>query len=1085
MALSLGQSLERQMAGGESHSYRLKLEAGQYIRVEVFQYWISVELRLFDPAGNLLVTVKLQTEDGQIEMVSAIAEQSGAYKLEVVARGHKELHSTYKIKCVKQQIATPEDRLLVEADRLQLEAFRLGRQQKWEEAKTLSEQSVARYERVYGSSGLELVEPLKLLWRLLFFKGDLVALEITSKRILAIQEAALGRDHLDVADGLIALANSDWNQGKEIEAKQSFERAMRIRAQLLAPDDMRMAHIMMGVAALHRALSEFTQAEILFRQALAITTKTLGPVSYSTYDLWNNLGETLATQGEYAEATLVWEGAAASGEKYFPGSPVLGSILRHLGELNLDMGNYERARSFLQRALPIYEKQWGAESTYAADLLTVLGRLDFEQQLFESAAQLNRRAILLREKVLGSDHTEVATSLLGLAKVLCAQQKYDEAAATYQRAQQISEKIYGANDWRLGVVWRDWGKLYQARGDYAKAEQLIRRALGSYEQSLGSNHPYVFEAHSDLMALCLAQDRISEALLEQQRAADISEYSLSRNLLAGSENQKLRYLEKFAAEVDDTLSLHTRLLPKQAPALQLAFQTVLRRKGRVLDEMGAMIRLLRQRAGSEGAQLFNQLSDKLAQLSALTTRGAEARTRENYLAQVRQVNEEIEKLQAVLSARSREFRTSTQPVTLQAVQAALPARTALVEFTRFKSIDEKHRDRFEYQYAAYILLPDGTLRWALLGKAETIERALTAWRAALAPKEGSANTQPLPDARKLARQVDALVMQRVRAQLGKVRQVFLAPDGALNLLPFAALIDERGRELVRDYQFIYLTSGRDLLRLQTRHDSNADVLVFAAPDFDDGSGQVAAPSATVADDGRGGKLSRGVAALGRFEPLPSAGAEAQAIKRLWPQAQLFLDKQATEGALKQVHRPQLLHIATHGVFLEDQKKEGSVENPLLRAWLAMAGANQRKSGANDREDGIFTAYEAAALDLWGTKLVVLSACETGLGEVHNGEGVYGLRRALVLAGAEAQLTSLWKVDDDVTKDLMSAYYGKLRAEVGRAAALRQVQLQMLTGPDRARRNPYFWAGFIQLGEWANLKGERAASLVAQRTTRKR
>ena len=145
----------------------------------------------------------------------------------------------------------------------------------------------------------------------------------------------------------------------------------------------------------------------------------------------------------------------------------------------------------------------------------------------------------------------------------------------------------------------------------------------------------------------------------------------------------------------------------------------------------------------------------------------------------------------------------------------------------------------------------------------------------------------------------------------------------------------------------------------------------------------------------------------------------------------------------------------------------NVQNPLLRSGLALAGANQGKS---DRDDGLLTALEAAGLNLWGTKLVVLSACDTGVGEVKNGDGVYGLRRALAQAGAETQVMSLWPVADTDTRDLMVGYYKGLQSGQGRGDALRQVQLQMLRS--RQHRHPHYWASFIQSGEWANLDGKR-------------
>ena len=169
----------------------------------------------------------------------------------------------------------------------------------------------------------------------------------------------------------------------------------------------------------------------------------------------------------------------------------------------------------------------------------------------------------------------------------------------------------------------------------------------------------------------------------------------------------------------------------------------------------------------------------------------------------------------------------------------------------------------------------------------------------------------------------------------------------------------------------------------------------------------------------------------------------------------------------------MLHIASHGFFLREAtgaQAHGATANtdtPLLRAGLALAGANLTGDSGND---GILWALEAARLNLWGTKLVTLSACDTGVGEVRNGEGVYGLRRAFVLAGAETLVMSLWPVSDYMTREMMTAYYTGLRAGLGRGDALRQAKLAMLRR--QGRQHPFYWASFIQSGEWANLDGRR-------------
>jgi CHAT domain-containing protein len=172
-----------------------------------------------------------------------------------------------------------------------------------------------------------------------------------------------------------------------------------------------------------------------------------------------------------------------------------------------------------------------------------------------------------------------------------------------------------------------------------------------------------------------------------------------------------------------------------------------------------------------------------------------------------------------------------------------------------------------------------------------------------------------------------------------------------------------------------------------------------------------------------------------------------------------------------VKSPRILHIASHGFFLNDGTPDGTSsyapENPMLRAGLALSGANLTSSG---RADGILTALEASGLDLWGTRLVTLSACDTGIGEIRNGEGVYGLRRAFVLAGAETLVMSLWPVSDYIARDVMVMYYAGLRSGLGRGEALRRARLTQLKRA--TRRHPYYWAGFIQSGEWADLDGRR-------------
>ena len=399
----------------------------------------------------------------------------------------------------------------------------------------------------------------------------------------------------------------------------------------------------------------------------------------------------------------------------------------------------------------------------------------------------------------------------------------------------------------------------------------------------------------------------------------------------------------------------------------------------------------------------------------------------------------------------------------------------MVEFALYQPIELHTNKQPSPRYSAYLLANQGTARWADLGEAAPIDHAVELWRQALRDPAHR-------DVTRLGRAVDEKLMQPLRTLLGPAKHLLVSPDGPLNLIPFAALVDEQGKYLVEAYTITYLTSGRDLLRLQVRRESKSAPVVVADPAFGEPALVASAVGRVAGNKGNANERAQVDYSQIFFGPLPGVSDEVRALRELLPTATFLTKEQATKTALKHVSGPSVLHIATHGFFLADDRRGndesnvkntrlgkwvGQVESPLLRSGLALAGANRAATGD---DDGILTALEVTGLDLWGTKLVVLSACDTGVGEVKNGDGVYGLRRALVLAGTESQLMSLWPVSDRSTRDLMIGYYKLLTKGQGRGEALRQVQLEMLK--NKSHRHPYYWASFIQTGEWANLEGKR-------------
>ncbi len=904
----------------------------------------------------------------------------------------------------------------------------------------------------------------------------------------------------------------------------------------------------------------YDEALKLMRQGLEILTQELGPDHPDVGIFLNNLGLIYSTKGDAASAVTVYERAVVITEKAKGANdPSLATMLGNLGLSYYLSGDLVRAEPPLLRAIAIDEQALGAEHAMVAQLTSNLALIYGARGEIARAETLYQRALTIYEKALGAEHPAVAQTLGSLAVIYTVHRDFANAEKTYNRVLEIYQKTLAPDDLNFITFGSNLSQFYAVKGDYDTAVQLMQhalelseksvgpdnpfraqmimnlatseqakgdfaaagphfeRAIALYENSVGGMHPDVANAYENAATFYEAKDEVPRAIAALAHASDIREHTLALVLTTGSERQKLAYMATFGYETDMAVSVHLRQAATDQAAARLALTTVLRLKGRALDAVADQIGNLRRHLDPAGRTLLDQLSATRAQLATLTLAGAAQMPAAERQAAVSKLEAELERLEAQVSARSAEFSVQAQSVTLAPVQAALPPGAALVELVAYRPFDAKVKNRDDRlgpaRYAAYVLRREGAPTAVDLGAGADIERAVAEFREAL-KRPKSTNT------RQLGRALDEQLMRPVRRLLGDTHQLFLSPDGALNLIPFAALVDEQDHYLIENYQLTYLTSGRDLLRLQVRGESKGAPVIFANPQFDMGAAASAATTGAPATPANGsvsaqasGVSDRGLRSTEfgqlQFGQLQGTAQEAGALQTTLPGVQLLTEAQATEAALKQVNAPAILHVATHGFFLPDQAQAADAsstrglalgggapaqreENPLLRSGIALAGANRRQSGTG--EDGVLTALEAVGLNLWGTKLVVLSACETGLGEVKNGDGVYGLRRALVLAGSEAQVMSLWKVDDAATRDLMVAYYKRLQAGEGRTDALRQVQLAMIksktvtqTGADRGlgesggptsaadRSHPFFWASFIQSGAWQSLTGKASGT----------
>jgi CHAT domain-containing protein len=882
-----------------------------------------------------------------------------------------------------------------------------------------------------------------------------------------------GDDSLDAERKKLDLASTLLSESSTAEALQLFKELLASAENKHGADSADADRAVEHLISVYRVRRDYDALEPLFQRRLAYLKKhptfEVYPSTLQTYGgVLEERGELSAAQRVYEQALKIFDDAK---------SPSANGLTMLMGLLYMREGQIPKAKAMWDRWIapvanePVMQRvtrlHWVAERFIHA------GRNDLATPLTNELIRLSNDEIARIEKASGPDAKELGDVLFTLGWTLYDLGQYDKADAVLSRLVALQEKTSApfVGYAQLASVRRALGKPREALalfekgsasmakfksrmgntglypmiadierdlGNYKRAEQLYVQAQADLDGYFGKGAILVGRLHQGLAIVYASSHQLDKAERVLADNLDIAERELATVLATGTEADHVSYFAREQGQLDLALSYQAQIAGKRAGAVKLALTTLLRRKGRVLDAAAANLATIRGKLSPDDRKLLDELGDARTKLSKLAVAGPA--TNPDYAKDVAALEDQIRKLEVALAGKSAAYRATHQAIDLASVQKKLPRDARLVEIASYQprawgKPDIPKPPAPPRRYAAYVLAPTGDPVFVDLGEAQPIDDAIAKFRAAVASPDNDA-------VRDLGKALHELTFGKLRAALGPAKQVLIAPDGALAVVPFAALHTGK-RFLVEDYNFTYLTSGRDLLRLGLRGTPNGGPVIFADPDFDGANGTQPA-----------GRRSRAMTGL-TWPRLPGTAKEADAIAGL-TKATVYRDKAATETTIKSLHAPPVLHLATHGFFLTD---DPNVDNPLLQSGLAFAGANKLVSGG---DDGILTALEAAGLDLWGTRLVVLSACETGLGKVTNGDGVYGLRRALVIAGAESLVMSLWQVDDVATQNLMTGYYKRLEAGGGRSAALRDVQLELLKSPKYA--HPFYWASFIPAGD---------------------
>jgi CHAT domain-containing protein/tetratricopeptide (TPR) repeat protein len=1043
---------ERELRGGETHVYPVDLQAGQFLRVKVQEQGIDVAVRLLDPKGAVVTGADSPTLSAadSLEDLASLITAPGPYLLEVGSSSKSGRPGRYRLEVAALRPATEG------ADRPRSEAVRAIWEVLHPAPGEASEDRIAEWERLRGLWE-RLGERRKTAEALFFLGREHYFLRQKAETALDefLRSAALWREETDpgAKDWQAQALNSAGNLlkalGRPAEARKRYEEALAITGGV--EDANNQAVSLSNLAMLAIEQGEFRQGITALLESLqkareagdrVAQIKTLNNLGYA----YDQLAEGQKALQSYRQALDLAQAIA--------NARLEATVLNNLGETYLALGDWETALKHFRQALPVIHRL-GDRSEEAKTLINA-GQTFQRLKRFDEARKSFDQALALAQALKDPE-----TQTFALAHQASLFVQLRQPARAVEPAQQALLLAQGFPDREISVLYT-LGKAHREMGEPRAAQEELEKAL-ALAHDRGDRS---FEADISMTLAKIARDGgdLTAALDRAHSAVDTVE-SIRTSVF----DQRLR--ASFLATKQDFYEVYVDILmprpgsPADPGRIAEALQVNERGRARslldILSESGAELRVgadpalvdrehrLRDQVNARDRYRFNLLAEEKP----------DRRKLEDAQRKLEETLDEYGRVQAELRASSPAYAalTQPQPLSVSEIQGRiLDGKALLLEY----SLGEKRS-------FLWVVTPDAVRSFALPGRTRIERLARRYYELVTARNQGApgeslqAGKQRIDgadaEAERAGRELSRMLLGPAERLLGD-RPLLIVADGALQYIPFAALpIPASGAPLATRHDVVSLPSASALavLRREVHGRSRAPkaLAVFADPVF-----QATDERLT----GRPGHLrpmklastTRGGEERPSFQRLFSSGKEAKAIAALVPPDQRFLAL-GFEASRSQAISPELaqyrnVHFATHGV-LDSRRPE------LSKLVLSLYDEKGRT------QDGFLRLNDIYNLRL-GADLVVLSACQTALGQEIRGEGLIGLTRGFMYAGAARVVASLWSVEDRATAELMESFYrGMLRQGLPPAAALRRAQLEMARKP--GRKSPYYWAGFSLQGEW--------------------
>ncbi len=832
------------------------------------------------------------------------------------------------------------------------------------------------------------------------------------------------------------------------EAEDALERSRKIILKADGPLNIDELNTVVNLCNLYIQLGRYSDTEEILTAAITEYTKLYGDQSLRLIGPLVDKGRLLLAQGDYTEADKIAQRANQIALKiYSEKSTKTAATQKLLSDVDYTIGDYDNAETNILLALASQERQFGRKHIEVAKSLSQLALIKFykgDDKKEVEKLMLESRDIMGQK--LGKDNPQYADILKNVAILYISEKKYDVAFSSLTQAESIwRQKTGRKNSIQAASIYALTGDVYYQLKRYDKAEEFYKKGKDIYEKNFSDTHPEYVKILSKIAKVYYMEKDFKGAKKYIEQALNNYENFIKQFFPALSEREKAKYWNTIKgdfefyntlafSQLEDFRDLSGKVYNYQLLTKALLLSSSIKIKERILNSKDENLKASYVSWVQKKEHLTNVLSMSSQQLA------------ENGI-NTAALNTEVEELERQLSEKSEIFGQGfeNKRITYENVQSALGKTDVAIEMVRFRHFNHSFTDSIIY-VALYVKGDKGRPKAVELSNGHLMEgRNYRYYRNNITRKT-------------IDQESYKIYWEPIQKDIGQYGTIYFSPDGVYNLINLEAIPTPDGKYIIDNSNIVMVSNTKDLYLRKVK----AKI-----------AGSGASNNATMFGNP---KFYLTASANQEWSDLPGTEKEVDELMKLlklkgWV-ADEFMEGSASEEKVKSMNSPRIFHIATHGFYAKadeaDAQKELTeneammAENPLMKSGLLLSGAGDilAKTKHNfNMESGVLTAYEAMSLNLDKTDLVVLSACETGLGEISNGEGVYGLQRAFFVAGAKVLIMSIFKVDDDATQKLILNFYKKWL----NSGNLRQSFIEAKKELRVEYPEPIYWGSFMMIG----------------------